>query len=117
MNWLATANDVRKEADKSQLSAKRNMILHHSAKHLASVYNVGDEVLVRNPNSHSQKRKRNLDEPNGYKGQIIQKRRNRYKVTAETETFMRTTSGYCVGDITSFTPEEKRKRRKLNRQP
>ena len=93
MSWMGRANDIRKEADISQqTAANKKMVRYHRSKHPVSTNNIDNAVLVKNSNSHSRKRKRVLDEPNGYEGKVIERNKNRYRITIESETGIISTS-------------------------
>jgi len=75
--WEMNAESIRSLADKHQLKAAEKMVKSHTSKYPPSVYQTGEEVMIKTPFTGEKiKGKKKFI----FKRKILKKNENRYKI-------------------------------------
>lgn len=109
-SWLNNATNVREESIKSQKKASDDMIRRYAKNNPVSEYQVGETILVRNPEIQKRRPKRLLAKAKAFEGLVIERKKDHYKIRYEADDGEYHTSWFSVSDLTSLSKEAENER-------
>ena len=101
--WEETVENERVLCDEAQAKTNDQMIRSYGLRHRASVYNVGEFVLIRNSKATTKRGKRVLHQIPSFEGYVLKRQGNRYRIQYATSDGENHVNWFPVSDVISRT--------------
>lgn len=112
--WSKDVETKRQQSMEYQKKVNEKMVEANKRKYPVSNYSIGDEVLIKNPKAYTKRGKHILDQVASYKGKVIDKKNNEYKIIYEGAGRYQITEWFNIKNIVDITRTAERRRMKVS---